>query len=290
MNNKVINQWNLFWLISIPMSLVMIIATMGTDVTTGEGVSHMIQFSVRWAIPFIYLVVAAPAIHTLFPGPVSAWLLRNRKYVGMCFAIAMAWQGLFIFIMSFFFREYYYEKIYWLRDEIEGSIGYIFLTAMVVTSFQFGRKYLTQRQWKILHRSAIYYIWGYPFIVYWDAIAYYKNAETIDYVFYWAGFLAVALRTMAWGKKRMKHALNEETIGPAPVALKLLGGAVVLLGVIAASTGSVWLKTVNGFITSPQWSEDMVLWLAYWPFEPFFSLLVILIGTALFTFQGKANN
>lgn len=154
LKHTAINDWRLLGLVAIPMSIVMVVAMMGTDMSTGPGVSTMISFSVRWAVPFIFLVIAISSIQTLFPGPLSMWLLRNRKYFGLCFAVAMAWQGLFIFIMSNSFREYYYDNVYLLRDELEGSIGYIFLTAMVVTSFTFGRKHLTPGQWKVLHTSA----------------------------------------------------------------------------------------------------------------------------------------
>ena len=167
LKNKAINKWNLFWLISIPMCTIMVIAMMGVDMSTGSGVSEMIGFAVRWAVPFIYLVVAISSIQILFPGPLSMWLMRNRKYIGLCFAVAMAWQGLFIFIMSYFFHDYYYADVYLFRDEIEGSIGYIFLPAMVVTSFNFGRQYLNSKQWKLLHKSGIYFLWAYPFSVYW---------------------------------------------------------------------------------------------------------------------------
>ena len=40
------------------MSLIMVIAMMGRDMTSPEDVSHMIGFSVRWAVPFIFLVAA----------------------------------------------------------------------------------------------------------------------------------------------------------------------------------------------------------------------------------------
>ena len=142
LKNKAINGWRLFSLISIPMCIVMIVASMGADLSTGPGVSAMIGFSVRWAVPIIFLVIAISSLQVLFPGPIPMWLLRNRKYIGMCFVVVMAWQGLFIFIMSTFFREYYFEDVYLLRDELEGSIGYIFLPAMVLTSFQFFRKHL----------------------------------------------------------------------------------------------------------------------------------------------------
>ena len=275
LKNKAINEWRLFWLISIPMTVFMVIAMMGADMSTGAGVSTMIGFSVRWAVPFIYLVVAASAVQMLFPGPFPMWWVRNRKYIGMCFAVAMAWQGAFIFTMSAFCREYYYEEVYLLRDELEGSVGYIFLTAMVVTSFHFGRKHLSQVQWKALHKTAIYFLWAYPFSTYWWTIAnYYGTPEPRDYVFYCAGFTAFALRIAAWGKKRDRR--------PSP-ALKLFGAAIIVFGLVVAATGDYWRKPVSSFLTTPQWSADLALWFPFWPFEPFLALFIIGIGAALIT-------
>ncbi|MDA1180724.1 MAG: hypothetical protein O2931_18255, partial [Planctomycetota bacterium] len=184
LQHKAINRWRLFWLIAIPMSIVMVVETFSVDLTVAPGVTAMIAFSVRWAVPFIFVVVATSSLQVLFPGPFPAWLLRNRKYIGLCFAVAMAWQGLFIFIMSNFHREFYFDEIYLLRDELEGSTGYIFLAAMVVTSFQFGRKSLSPKQWKLLHTSGLYFLWAYPFSVYWFDLFYSDNPQPIDYVFY----------------------------------------------------------------------------------------------------------
>ena len=287
LKNKSINGWKLFWLISIPMSVVMVIAMLGVDMSTGAGVSKMIGFSVRWAVPFIYLVVAASSVQILFPGPFPMWWLRNRKYIGLCFAVAMAWQGAFIFMMSMFFRDYYYEDIYLLRDELEGSVGYIFLTAMVVTSFRFGRKYLTQKQWKLLHKSGVYFLWAYPFSVYWWNLSYYENPQAIDYVFYWSGFLAFTLRIAAWGKKRLRAANRNEPESSTPLALKTLGGAIIIFGLFVAATGLHWQEPVTTFLTNPKWSADLVLWLPYWPLEPYLSIFIIGLGATLFTKSKK---
>jgi DMSO/TMAO reductase YedYZ heme-binding membrane subunit len=283
LKNKAINGWRLFWLISIPMSIVIIIEMMGTDMSTGAGVSSMIGFSVRFAVPFIYLVVAASSVQILFPGPIPMWWLRNRKYIGMCFAVAMAWQGTFIFIMSNFFREYYYEDIYLLRDEIEGSIGYLFLPAMVVTSFQFGRKYLSPRQWKLLHKSGIYFLWAYPFSVYWWNLSYYENPQPIDYIFYWSGFLAFALRIAAWGKKRHQAAKKNAPGSSTPFTPKVVGGALVALGLFASAASLYMQEPITAFLTAPKWSADLVLWLPYWPFEPYLSIFAIGLGALLAT-------
>lgn len=287
LKQKALNGWGLFALIAVPISLIMVIEMFGVDLSTGPGVSHMIGFSVRFAVPLIFLVAATSSLQVLFPGPIPLWLLRNRKYLGLCFAVAMAWQGLFIFTMSTFFRDYYYEDIYFLRDELEGSVGYIFLVAMVVTSFQFARKYLTPQQWKLIHKSGLYFLWAYAFSVYWWNLYYYGNPQPVDYVFYWCGFLAFALRIAAWAKQREHRAEKLMPGASAPLAFRLAGGALVVFGLVVAATGLQWREAVSEFLTGPAWSANLELWLPYWPFEPFFSLFLIGIGALFLTHRAE---
>ena len=275
LKNKAINSWGLFWLISISMSIAIIVELMGADLSTGDGVSHMIGYSVRFAVPLIFLVVAASSVQILFPGPIPMWWLGNQKYLGLCFAVAMAWQGLFIFIMSFFFRDYYYAEVYLLRDELEGSVGYIFLPAMVLTSFHFGRKYLSRQQWKLIHKTGIYFLFAYPFSVYWwNTAHYYGSPDPIDYVYYWGGFTAFALRIAAWSKNRERS---------QSLALKVLGGVMIAFGLVVSATGLYWQKPVSAFLTTSKWSADLELWLPFWPFEPYLSLFIIGFGALLLT-------
>ena len=279
LKSKAVNGWGLFGLIAGPMCLVIIAESIAADLSTGAGVSQMIGFSVRIAVPFIYLVVAASSVHILFPSLFSRWWLRNRPYIGFCFAVAMAWQATFIFIMSNVYRDYYYQDVYLLRDELEGSVGYIFLVAMVVTSFRQVRAHMNQVQWKLVHTFGIYFLWAYPFSVYWWNLNYYENPALLDYVYYWAGFLAVALRITAWGKKR------ERTEKQFP--LKFLGITLIATGITASATGLLWQKTMTEFITTPTWSADLVLWLPFWPFEPFLPLFLIGLGTMTLTSSKK---
>jgi DMSO/TMAO reductase YedYZ heme-binding membrane subunit len=289
MKSKALNGWRLFWLVSVPISIVIANAMMRTDLSTGEGVSHMISYSVRFAIPFIFMVVAASSVQILFPGPIPMWWLRNRKYIGLCFAVAMAWQGLFIFIVSTFLRDYYFEEIYYFRDELEGTIGYLFLAAMVVTSFRFGRKTISSKQWKLVHKGGIYFLWAYPFSVYWWNLSYYPSVEPfsdprmIDYIFYWMGFIAFALRIAAWGKTRLQAARKTAPEGTTPRAFKLLGSGLIVFGLVASATGLHWQEPVTALLTGTKVSAELVLWLPYWPLEPYLSLFAIGLGTLLVT-------
>jgi hypothetical protein len=282
-----LNEWRLFFLLSVPISVAIALAALRVDLSTTSGLREMIIVSVRWATPLIFVVTATSALQVLFPGPLPMWLLRNRKYVGLAFAVAMAWQGLFIFLVSFFHREYYYADVFAVRDELEGSTGYLFLAALVVTSFQNGRRYLTGKQWKLLHTSGVYFLWAYAFSVYWWNLFYYKNPQLIDHVFYWSGFAAFALRIAAWGKKRQQarvKAMQES----APPAIKALGITMIAAGMVVAATGLQWQGPVSALLTSPSWSATLERWLPYYPFQPFFSLCLIGLGTMLMTSAARA--
>jgi len=276
LNAKVLNHWGLFWLVSLPMSAVMLIARYQTDLDGAEGVSQMIGFSVRAAVPFIFIVVAIAPLHTLFTNSLTSWLLRNRKYIGFCFAVAMAWQGLFIYLMSTVHREFYFDEIFYLRDELEGSTGYIFLALMVATSFRAGRRLLSPGQWRLLHLSAIYFLWAYPFSVYWWNLSFYDNPQFIDYVFYWMGFCAFALRIAAWGTKRFQA-------GTASMVQLATGTLVTAIALGLAATGRQWQEATSGLLTTPEWSANLELWLPFWPFEPFLPLAVLGMGVAILT-------
>jgi DMSO/TMAO reductase YedYZ heme-binding membrane subunit len=277
----------------VPMSIFNYLAVSDTDMSSPEGVSHMIGYSVRWAIPFIYLVVAASSVKILFPGVFSAWWMRNRKYIGLVFAVGMAWQAAFIFMLSTFHRDYYFSDVYYFRDEVEGSVGYIFLVAMVITSFEFARKRVNHAQWKLIQKGGIYFLWAYPFSVYWWNLFYYpyvesySNPELHDYLFYWAGFLAFAMRIFAWGKLRNK-ALSKSDVNGSPSTLALvLGAGLIFVGLIGAATGKYWFDGVSSLVSSPAWSAEMALWLPFWPLEPFMPLIVIGAGVYLAT-KGRA--
>ena len=289
LKHKAINTWNLFWLITGPISIAMVIAMMGVDLASAEGISSMIQLSVRCAVPWLYLAFAASSIQVLFPGPFGRWILRNRKYLGLCFTAAMAWQLLFILWLVTVHTDYYVEEVYVMRDAIEGVVGYAFLIAMTLTSFRFGRKYLKPRQWRLLHLSGIYFLWAYAFSVYWWELFYYPDPVVIDYVYYWGGFLAWGLRSAAWYKKRHKLATKSTTPGSIQPALVLAGLAPVGAGLIAASFGSLWRETVSDMLTGYSFTQIPELYLPYWPFEPYLPLFVIALGVLLMTKADRYN-
>jgi len=289
LKNKAINGWGLFWLITGPISITMIIAVMGSELSSGPAVSSMIQLSVRCAVPLLYVVFAASSVQVLFPGTLGLWLSRNRKYAGLCFAAAMAWQGFFILWMVIVYSDYYIKEVYVLRDAIEGVVGYLFLAAMTVTSFMPVRKRMKPANWKLLHKSGIYFLWAYAFSVYWWNLFYYGNPVLLDYVYYWGGFLAWGLRAGAWSKQRLKRAAKTAQVTNTQPAFTILGYVIIAIGLVAAGFGSILQKSAEQYLTGytiTRWPE---LYLPYWPFEPFVALFVIALGAFLITNSGAGR-
>ena len=84
------------------------------------------------------LAFSASSLAMVFPGPFSRWLLRNRRYIGLCFATAMGWQLAFILWMVIGYWGYYAQEVYVLEDVVVQLPGYLFLFAMTLTSFPTG--------------------------------------------------------------------------------------------------------------------------------------------------------
>lgn len=276
LQHKAINEWNLFWLICLPISIAMIIGILSADLSNGAAVSSMIQYSVRCSVPWLYLAFTASSIHVLFPGLLSRWLLRNRKIFGLGFAAGMAWQLLFILWMITQYSDYYVEEVYVLRDLIEGIVGYLFLIAMTLTSFKFGRSRLKGKQWKYLHKSGIYFLWAYVWSVYWYELFYYQEPDWIDYVYYCAGFLAWGLRVTAWISKA-----TPKTTASTALAFPLAGSAVITIGLIGAVTGSLWSTPAHDLLQDNSALQFFELYVPYYPFVPFLPAFVIMLGAFL---------
>lgn len=258
---------------------------MRIDMSSAEGVSSMIQLSVRCAIPWLYLAFAASSLQTTFPGAFGRWLLRNRKIMGLIFSAAMAWQLLFILWLVGVHTEHYVSEVYVLSDVIEGVVGYTFLTGMVLTSFKFGRSRLTPKQWKLLHKSGIYWLWFYAWSVYWFNIYYYEGPPAlIDYVYYWTGLVAWGLRIFAWGKKQSKQAVAQaDTDSRNRPLFLVLGIVAIAIGLSGASFGSTWSPQVYEFLFSFRIVESVDTVMPYFPLVPFYPLIVMLFGTFLVT-------
>jgi len=289
LNHKNINQWRLFWLISLPISLVMIAGMLRVAEWTAPAVSSLIQLSVRFAIPWLLIAFASSSLQLLFPSAFTRWLMRNRKIFGLCFAAAMAWQAFFILWLVIGYTEYYVEEVYVLRDAIEGVVGYTFLAAMTITSFKFGRELISPRSWRWLHKGGIYFLWAYAYTVYWWNCFYYPDPIALDYVFFILAFSACALRPAGWRKKQINRISKTIDHPHLPVIYQIGAWTLVALGLVTAALSSSWQQPAEEWLTGYALTRIPETYLPYWPFQPFIPLMLIALGAWLSTRLSPGN-
>ena len=206
LKSKHLNGWSLFyWIAGINSAAV--IAYMPTqDLSLPTGISEMIQMSVRCTVPLLFLAFATSAMAVLFPGKFTRWLLRNRRSIGLSYAAAMAWQLFFILWMWTGHWEYYTGEVYLLGDIILQGPGYLTILAMTITSFHPVRRRMSLRQWRVLHKTGMYFLWFILVDTYYYELTYYGDIQIIDYIFLVAGLLAYFMRVAAWGRLRVMRA------------------------------------------------------------------------------------
>lgn len=242
LKHRLLNDWALFGVIAL-----LICAAVGTRLGQAEianplDISGMIQYSVRLAVPWLFIAFSASSLLKVLPNNLTKWIMRNRRIFGLCFAVAMAWQLFFILWLILGFFEYYMAEAYSYYDLSEQIPGYIILFAMTLTSFKSGRGLISARQWRILHKGGIYFLWYVVWSTYWFELYYYKDIQPIDHVYYWLGMAAWTVRILAWSKKRQggkkPKNLPEQS---RPLSLKpVVAGSFAALGLYLIAFGHVW--------------------------------------------------
>lgn len=144
--------------IFIPVSLVLIIYTAWSIMHSGSYVNalpYLMIPSVYAAFPFFFLAFTASSLAQLTSGPMPKFLMRNRRYIGLCFALIHGAHGAFVLSNLA------------LTDASRpapalaaGALAYAFLIAMTLTSNNASVRRLGAKRWKRLHKVGSYYIWA----------------------------------------------------------------------------------------------------------------------------------
>jgi len=196
-----LNGWPLFYLIALLTLGGMVAGMLIIGISSPEATVKLIRLSVQFASPWILIAFVTSALVTLFPGAISQWLMRNRRYTGLSFAAGFAWQAVFIAVLLYLYPAYYWDELHKTSDLVGRSLSYVLLLALTVTSFYPVRRKLSRAQWSWLHWVGIWYFWAAIWVSYTEQ-ALSQNAKTIDVVFAVLGLLALILRLAANIKSR----------------------------------------------------------------------------------------
>ena len=85
----------------------------------------------------------------------SRWLLRNRRYLGVSFAVSHVIHLLAIIALTRAAADFSINAV----TLVGGGLAYVFLAAMTATSFDRTAAWLGPWAWRRLHITGMYYNW-----------------------------------------------------------------------------------------------------------------------------------
>lgn len=131
----------------------------GTAIYFADGylaaLPDLMSPTARIAFVLFSLAFATSSLFRLAPSPFTRYLMRNRRYIGLSFALVhFTHLGLVLSNITLVPGE--------ARDIITivpGAIAYAFLGLMTLTSNDISLRKLGAKRWKSLHKIGSYYIW-----------------------------------------------------------------------------------------------------------------------------------
>lgn len=157
-----------------------------------DGLRMVIRFTARASLLFFCLAFVASAAAVLWPTTGTRWLRRNRRIMGLTFAVSHSIHAVAIACYAAMDPPGYAAATN-LASYIFGGIGYAFITALAATSFDRTAAMIGPRAWRILHTTGVYYLW-FQFMVSFGK----RIPEMPNYAWFLTPLLAVmALRIAA---------------------------------------------------------------------------------------------
>lgn len=104
---------------------------------------------------FFFFAITASSLARLAPGTGPRFLMRNRRYIGLSFALIHGTHG--VLVLSNLALT---DASRTLPVLAVGGTAYLFLIAMTLTSSGAAVRRLGAKNWKRLHKVGSYYIWA----------------------------------------------------------------------------------------------------------------------------------
>lgn len=148
--------WTLFSLLSLTV-LLFATSTMLWHTELVDALRSAIRVTARTSFALFLLTFLASSLATLVPTGRTKALLRERRFLGLSFAFSHLVHGILILIYANMFPETFWNGRT-AAANIPGSVGYLFILLLAVTSFPVMVRLLGFSAWKLLHSTGSWVI------------------------------------------------------------------------------------------------------------------------------------
>ena len=151
------NGWRLTGVLSLLLS-VMALYLLSVQGWDAEGVRLVIRATARTSLVLFVLAFTASAMVELLPSEAARWQRRNRRYLGVSFAVSHLIHLIAILALASIDQVLFW-KLTNINTIVLAGTAYLFIAAMAATSFDRAVAWLGPRKWRLLHLLGGWYIW-----------------------------------------------------------------------------------------------------------------------------------
>lgn len=154
---SVLNGWPLLGLIAgmlVAGAMAFYIAAPGPV----AGQRLVIRATAGSSLVLFCLAFTASALARRLPGGGSHWLRRNRRQIGLAFALSHGIHAVALMALALTAPALFAE-LTTLATFLAGGLAYLFILAMAATSFDRSAALLGRRAWGALHSIGIWVLW-----------------------------------------------------------------------------------------------------------------------------------
>ncbi|MFJ4440757.1 hypothetical protein ACIPZ8_01545 [Pseudomonas sp. NPDC089422] len=148
--------WGLFSMLALLVLIVTTVALLWQPQLV-DGLRSAIRTTARTSFALFLATFLASSLAFLLPNSTTKALLRERRILGLAFAFSHLLHGILILAYAQLFPD-----IFWAgrtaATNIPGSVGYLFILLLSLTSFSWAMKTLGGRAWKLLHSTGTWLI------------------------------------------------------------------------------------------------------------------------------------
>lgn len=197
------NTFPLWLFIITPATSALVIAiTLMAHGYNEDGLLLTARYTVRVGLPLFLLAYSASALTQFFPSQSTRWIRRNRRYIGINFAVAH-----FIHMGAFTLYFVTLNEAPDIGTLVGGGSVYVLIALMALTSNNWSVRTLG-KAWHLLHRIGIHATWAVFLVLYMGRLSDPGEATT-GIVGMATLLLFAALRATAFG---LKHRRQKSTI------------------------------------------------------------------------------
>lgn len=156
-SNHAWEGWSIVGAVVIALILIVTMDAMTADGPI-EGIRVIIRATARTSFVLFALAFTASAAHHFWPNAWTRWQRRNRRHLGVSFALSHFVHLLAIVALGRADPAALAAEAN-ASTWIFGGLAYVFIALMAATSFDSTARLISPRAWSVLHTVGGYYIW-----------------------------------------------------------------------------------------------------------------------------------